>query len=82
MVGGDICTQRFPAEPKRTSCRKTFQDLVQLDQTMLPPKIVGSLHYNTAQRIKQTLPRYKEFQGIIAIFDLDVEAFFLVRYRC
>jgi F-type H+-transporting ATPase subunit beta len=39
--------------------------------TMLQPDIVGSLHYNTAQRIKQTLQRYKELQDIIAILGLD-----------
>ena len=50
--------------------------------TMLQSKIVGSLHYDTAKRIKQTLRRYKEFQDIIAIFGLNVEAFFLVKYLC
>jgi len=39
--------------------------------TMLQPEIVGDLHYNTAQRIKQTLQRYKELQDIIAILGLD-----------
>jgi len=39
--------------------------------TMLQPEIVGDTHYNTAQRIKQTLQRYKELQDIIAILGLD-----------
>ena len=39
--------------------------------TMLQPEIVGDLHYDTAQRIKSTLQRYKELQDIIAILGLD-----------
>jgi F-type H+-transporting ATPase subunit beta len=39
--------------------------------TMLQPEIVGDVHYATAQRIKQTLQRYKELQDIIAILGLD-----------
>ena len=39
--------------------------------TMLQPEIVGDLHYDTAQRIKKTLQRYKELQDIIAILGLD-----------
>jgi len=39
--------------------------------TMLQPGIVGELHYATAQRIKETLQRYKELQDIIAILGLD-----------
>jgi len=35
--------------------------------TMLQPEIVGDVHYSTAQRIKETLQRYKELQDIIAI---------------
>ncbi|KAL0290544.1 UNVERIFIED_CONTAM: ATP synthase subunit beta, chloroplastic [Sesamum calycinum] len=38
-----------------------------LDSTMLQPRIVGEEHYETAQRVKQTLQRYKELQDIIAI---------------
>merc|ERR1712087_854074 len=39
--------------------------------TMLQPDIVGTEHYGTAQRIKETLQRYKELQDIIAILGLD-----------
>ena len=39
--------------------------------TMLQPAIVGDEHYETAQRIKETLQRYKELQDIIAILGLD-----------
>lgn len=39
--------------------------------TMLQPSIVGSEHYDTAQKIKSTLQRYKELQDIIAILGLD-----------
>ena len=38
---------------------------------MLQPRIVGNEHYETAQRVKQTLQRYKELQDIIAILGLD-----------
>ncbi|PNT60816.1 hypothetical protein BRADI_5g05668v3 [Brachypodium distachyon] len=39
--------------------------------TMLQPRIVGNEHYETAQRVKETLQRYKELQDIIAILGLD-----------
>lgn len=39
--------------------------------TMLQPSIVGDEHYDTAQRVKETLQRYKELQDIIAILGLD-----------
>merc|ERR1711966_48358 len=39
--------------------------------TMLQPWILGNEHYDTAQRIKETLQRYKELQDIIAILGLD-----------
>jgi len=39
--------------------------------TMLQPEIIGDLHYDTAQRVKETLQRYKELQDIIAILGLD-----------
>jgi len=39
--------------------------------TMLQINIVGNEHYGTAQRVKETLQRYKELQDIIAILGLD-----------
>jgi F-type H+/Na+-transporting ATPase subunit beta len=44
-----------------------------LDSTsrILTPEIVGDKHYNTAQRVKETLQRYKELQDIIAILGMD-----------
>jgi F-type H+-transporting ATPase subunit beta len=39
--------------------------------TMLQPSIVGAEHYDMAQRVKETLQRYKELQDIIAILGLD-----------
>ena len=39
--------------------------------TMLQPWIVGDIHYNCAQKVKETLQRYKELQDIIAILGLD-----------
>jgi F-type H+-transporting ATPase subunit beta len=44
-----------------------------LDSTsrILTPEIVGNAHYNTAQRVKQILQRYKELQDIIAILGMD-----------
>jgi len=44
-----------------------------LDSTsqILSPDIVGEEHYNTAQRVKRILQRYKELQDIIAILGMD-----------
>ena len=44
-----------------------------LDSTsrILMPEIVGDEHYNTAQRVKELLQRYKELQDIIAILGMD-----------
>ncbi len=44
-----------------------------LDSTsrILTPTIVGDVHYNCAQRVKEILQRYKELQDIIAILGLD-----------
>ncbi|RAJ10825.1 F-type H+-transporting ATPase subunit beta [Chitinophaga skermanii] len=44
-----------------------------LDSTsrILSPAIVGEAHYNTAQRVKMILQRYKELQDIIAILGMD-----------
>ncbi|MEO6884392.1 MAG: F0F1 ATP synthase subunit beta [Bacteroidia bacterium] len=44
-----------------------------LDSTsrILSPTVLGDAHYNTAQRVKQILQRYKELQDIIAILGMD-----------
>ena len=44
-----------------------------LDSTsrILTPEIVGDDHYNTTQRVKEILQRYKELQDIIAILGMD-----------
>ncbi|MCC5946248.1 MAG: F0F1 ATP synthase subunit beta [Bernardetiaceae bacterium] len=44
-----------------------------LDSTskILTAEIVGEEHYNTAQRLKNTLQRYNELQDIIAILGMD-----------
>ncbi|HRG57454.1 MAG TPA: F0F1 ATP synthase subunit beta [Bacteroidia bacterium] len=44
-----------------------------LDSTsrILTPAVLGDAHYNTAQRVKEILQRYKELQDIIAILGLD-----------
>ena len=44
-----------------------------LDSTsrILRPEIVGDEHYDTAQRVKSILQRYKELQDIIAILGMD-----------
>lgn len=44
-----------------------------LDSTsrILIPEVVGEEHYNTAQRVKEILQRYKQLQDIIAILGMD-----------
>jgi F-type H+/Na+-transporting ATPase subunit beta len=44
-----------------------------LDSTsrILTPTVLGSDHYDTAQRVKNILQRYKELQDIIAILGMD-----------
>jgi len=44
-----------------------------LDSTsrILIPEVVGEEHYNTAQKVKEILQRYKELQDIIAILGMD-----------
>jgi F-type H+/Na+-transporting ATPase subunit beta len=44
-----------------------------LDSTsrILTPEIVGEEHYACAQRVKETLQRYKQLQDIIAILGMD-----------
>jgi len=38
---------------------------------ILDPRIVGQVHYDAAQRVKQILQRYKDLQDIIAILGID-----------
>jgi F-type H+-transporting ATPase subunit beta len=38
---------------------------------ILDPRVVSEEHYNTAQRVKQILQRYKDLQDIIAILGID-----------
>jgi F-type H+-transporting ATPase subunit beta len=38
---------------------------------ILDPNVVGEEHYEVAQRVKQTLQRYKDLQDIIAILGID-----------
>lgn len=38
---------------------------------ILDPNVLGTDHYNTAQRVKQLLQRYKELQDIIAILGME-----------
>jgi len=44
-----------------------------LDSTsrILSPDVLGNEHYDTAQRVKELLQRYKELQDIIAILGMD-----------
>ncbi len=46
-------------------------DPLQSSSTMLQPSIVGKSHYKCAQRVRQTLQKYKELQEIIAILGID-----------
>jgi len=46
-------------------------DPLESSSRILSPEIVGEDHYNTAQRVKETLQRYKELQDIIAILGLE-----------
>src|SRR5256714_197252 len=39
--------------------------------TILKPEIVGEEHYEVANRVKETLQRYKELQDIIAILGIE-----------
>ena len=46
-------------------------DPLESTSRILDPNIVGREHYETAQRVKQILQRYKELQDIIAILGMD-----------
>ncbi len=46
-------------------------DPLESTSRILAPDVVGDEHYNTAQRVKNILQRYKELQDIIAILGMD-----------
>ena len=46
-------------------------DPLESTSRILDPHIVGKEHYNTAQRVKQTLQRNNELQDIISILGMD-----------
>ena len=46
-------------------------DPLESTSRILSANIVGEEHYNTAQRVKNILQRYKELQDIIAILGMD-----------
>ena len=46
-------------------------DPLESTSRILDANIVGEAHYNTAQRVKNILQRYKELQDIIAILGMD-----------
>jgi F-type H+/Na+-transporting ATPase subunit beta len=46
-------------------------DPLDSSSTILKPDIVGREHYDVAQRVRETLQRYKELQDIIAILGVE-----------
>merc|ERR1711939_1291565 len=46
-------------------------DPLESSSRILAAEIIGDSHYNAAQRVKETLQRYKELQDIIAILGLE-----------
>jgi len=46
-------------------------DPLESSSRILDPNIVGTDHYQTAQRVKQMLQKYKELQDIISILGMD-----------
>lgn len=46
-------------------------DPLESTSRILAPDVVGNEHYNTAQRVKNILQRYRELQDIIAILGMD-----------
>ncbi|KUK44757.1 MAG: F0F1 ATP synthase subunit beta [Methanothrix sp.] len=46
-------------------------DPLQSRSRMLSPTIVGSKHYNTAQKIRRTLAEYEELKDVIAMLGLE-----------
>lgn len=46
-------------------------DPLESSSRILNPDVLGEAHYNTAQKVKNILQRYKELQDIIAILGMD-----------
>ncbi|MBR5767429.1 MAG: F0F1 ATP synthase subunit beta [Clostridia bacterium] len=46
-------------------------DPLESSSRILEPDIVGTVHYETARRVQETLERYRELQDIIAILGMD-----------
>eukprot|EP01132_Coremiostelium_polycephalum_P003046 gene3046-3810_t len=46
-------------------------DPLESSSRILNPEVLGDTHYNTAQRVKNILQRYKELQDIIAVLGMD-----------
>jgi F-type H+-transporting ATPase subunit beta len=46
-------------------------DPLESTSRILDPNVIGQEHYNTAQRVKELLQRYKELQDIIAILGME-----------
>jgi F-type H+/Na+-transporting ATPase subunit beta len=46
-------------------------DPLQSNSSMLQPNIVSKVHYKTAQKVRETLQKYKELQEVIAILGID-----------
>lgn len=46
-------------------------DPLESTSRILDPEVVGTEHYNTAQRVKNILQRYRELQDIIAILGME-----------
>ncbi|MDR3705481.1 MAG: F0F1 ATP synthase subunit beta [Paludibacteraceae bacterium] len=46
-------------------------DPLESSSRILDPNVIGDSHYNTSQRVKMLLQRYKELQDIIAILGME-----------
>jgi F-type H+-transporting ATPase subunit beta len=46
-------------------------DPLDSSSTMLDPNVIGERHYRVAQRVQETLQKYKDLQDIIAILGMD-----------
>lgn len=46
-------------------------DPLESTSRILDPNVIGDTHYNTSQRVKMLLQRYKELQDIIAILGME-----------